>query len=389
MSLLPEFGVAFAGVLLQSAPVVVLGFVIAGLLHEFVPASLLRRGVAGRSLAPVLRVVGVGTLLPICSCSTIPLGIGLTRCGASSGTALAFMTSSPAVSPIALVLGWSVLGPALVGWYATLALGAAVLVGVCGNRWLRDTAPPEREPAGCGCGCEGTPRRGARLSRALRWSLLELGPEVSRSLLAGLAVASLVLVAMPSGVVDAWLGEPSWLALVGAVAISLPAYTCSVPSLLIAGSLIARGVDPGVAVVFLIAGPATNLGELNAIRVAMGGRAAVFYAAMLIAIALAGGAATSLLPLPAAVALPTHAGHAHAHTLDTVVLGGQMNAEAAGAMPTTGLAWRAPFAALILGLTAASLARGLRPQRAEPKAPAPTPPATNQPPPNLVSITVK
>lgn len=356
MAVIEEFVAAYCAVLLESAPLVVLGFVIAGLLHEFVPAALLRRRVGGRRLAPVARVVGVGALLPICSCSTIPLGIGLTRSGASIGTALAFMTSSPAISPVSVALGLAVLGPVLLGWYSVVAIAAALCIGVVGNRWLGETVRPEAvKTGGCGCGCGAKPSTGGRLARAMRWSFGDLGVEISASLAIGLLVASLVLVALPDGVMAGWLGKSSWLALLAAVAVSLPAYTCSVPSIVIAGSLLARGVDPGVAIAFLIAGPATNLGELNAIRGAMGVKAAAFYGGSLIAIALAAGAATTWLPAATVAAADAHAGHNHTHTLESVVLSSGAGVSLA-AMP----AWRWPFAACIVALAACSAFRRLR-----------------------------
>ncbi|MEM9352306.1 MAG: permease [Planctomycetota bacterium] len=323
MPIIQEFCTAFCAVLLESAPLVVLGFVIAGLLHEFVPDKILRRGVAGRSLAPVARVVGVGALLPICSCSTIPLGVGLTRSGASIGTALAFMTSSPAISPVTVVLGWAVLGPMLLGWYSLVAVVAAVVIGLVGNHWLGEVPEPAKTKSACSCSCGANPPAANKLSKALRWSFDELGTDLSGSLLLGLLAASLILVALPEGIVSGWLAEPSWTAMAAAVAVSLPAYTCSVPSLLIAGSLLTRGVDPGVAVAFLIAGPATNLGELNAIRGAMGSRAAAFYGGSLIAIALAAGSATAWLPEAAVTTPHAHAGHDHGHALEAVVLSGE------------------------------------------------------------------
>ena len=355
MLIAEKFGAAFCAVLLESAPFVVLGFVLAGLLHEFVPAKLLRRGVGGQRLAAVLRVVGIGALLPICSCSTIPLGVGLTRSGASIGTALAFMTSSPAISPVSVILGVAVLGPMLLGWYSFVAIAGALLIGLVGNRWLGDTPAAEESSHACGCGCGAKPSTGGRVARAMRWSFGELGAEVSASLVLGLLVASLILVALPEGLVAGWLDKPSWVALLTAVLVSLPAYTCSVPSLVIAGSLLARGVDPGVAVAFLIAGPATNLGELNAIRVAMGAKAAAFYAGSLITIALAAGAATSWLPEVAVAASGLHAGHNHGHTLEGVVLStGSSTSIAAIAW------WRWPFAVCVTSLAVWSIVHRVR-----------------------------
>lgn len=346
--MLQQFVVAFCAVLLESSPFVVLGFAIAGLMHEFVPDRLRRRA-RGRGFAPVSRAVATGALLPICSCSTIPLGIGLTRGGASLGTALAFMTSSPAISPVTVVLGWAVLGPALLGWYSLAVVAGALLLGVMGNQVLRETTPAQDAPPKCGCGCGSKPPVGGRVARAMHWAFGELGVEVSGSLVVGLLAASAVLVALPQGIIAGWLSQPSWTALLAAVALALPAYTCSVPSLVIAGSLLARGVDPGVAVVFLIAGPATNLGELNAIRNAMGWRAALFYATSLIVIALSAGAAMAWLPIPVGAAELTHAGHSHTHAIDSVVTG-------AGGISLSGYQWwRWPFAVGVCWMAARSV----------------------------------
>ena len=355
MPYLYEFGSAFCAVLLESAPLVVLGFVIAGLLHEFVPARRLRAVGGGRGFAPVARAAGFGTLLPICSCSTIPLGVAMTRSGASIGTALAFMTTSPAVSPVTIVVGWGLLGPMLLGWYSAVAIAGALLLGVIGNRWLGEVEVQTEAQKACGCGCGPKPSPGGRFGSALQWAFGDLGKEVSASLIVGLLVASLILVALPSGLVSNWLSQPSWIALFAAVALSLPAYTCSVPSLIIAGSLLARGVDPGVAIAFLIAGPATNLGELNAIRSAMGIKAAGFYAASLIAIALTAGAATAWLPEMAVAASHTHAGHNHTHTLDAVFLG---STSSVSIIDTAW--WRWPFAVGVIALAfSAILSKGL------------------------------
>jgi uncharacterized membrane protein YraQ (UPF0718 family) len=354
MSLLWEFVAAFGVTIAESAPFVVLGFVVAGLLREFLPTDLIRRGVGGRGFAPVLRAVGVGALLPVCSCSTIPLGIGLARSGASTGTALAFMTSGPAVSPVTVALGWSLLGPSLLGWYTFVTATGALCLGFVGNQWLREVVSLPTVKASCGCGCEKPKPVTGRFAAAFHWAFNDLGAEVSQSLFIGLAAASLLLVALPSELVVDWLGQPSWVAIAVAIAVSLPAYTCSVPALVIASSLIAKGVDPGVAVAFLIAGPATNLGELNAIRSAFGMRAAAFYAASIIAIAFTAGSVTAWLPFDALTGLHAHAGHDHSHAIDSVLMSGPA---------TLSIVeidwWRWPFVAVVAALALSPIWRML------------------------------
>lgn len=109
---LASFGAALAAVLAQSAPYVVLGYLVAALLHEFVAVEALTRGF-GRSPWGVLRAVGVGLLLPVCSCGVVPLAVGLRRGGAALGTVLAFLVAAPATSPVAILVAWSALGAPL------------------------------------------------------------------------------------------------------------------------------------------------------------------------------------------------------------------------------------------------------------------------------------
>lgn len=354
MPLLNQFVAAFSAALAESAPMVLAGLAIAGLLREFVPAKLLRRAVGGRGFAPVARSVGVGALLPICSCSVVPLGLGLTRSGASVGTALAFMMSSPAISPVTVILGLSVLGPAMTGWYSLAVILGALIIGLVGNRLLGEAIAADAPAKACGCNCGKPHSIGGRMASALRWSFGELGGEVGGSLVVGLMAASLLLVALPSSLVSEWLHEPSWLALLAAVLVSLPAYTCSVPSLMIGGALLAKGVAPGVVMTFLIAGPATNLGSLNAIRATLGLRTASFYAASLIGLSLAAGGLVGWLPLP-----PSGMGSAafeacsnqlvcdHPHPLDAVVLG---TASAESSTPFALWRWACSAAVITLAI---------------------------------------
>lgn len=301
----------------ESAPFVILGLLLAGLIREFVPAAALKKRLGGSGIAPVMRSVGLGAILPICSCSTIPLGLGMTRSGARSGTALAFMTSAPALSPVTIVLGLSLLGPVLLASYATAVILGSCLIGLMGNRLLRawgDRDAPLAEETKCGCGCEHeVPTTGRRLTRAVRWSLFDLGSEISLSLLAGLAVATILLVFIPNEWVLSLVGQPGPLAILAVILLALPAYTCSVPALLIAGSLIAKGADPSVAVAFLIAGPATNLGELNAIRVGLGMRTAIYYFFAVMLLAVAAALAIGALPTPTHSHAVDGAHHEHGH----------------------------------------------------------------------------
>lgn len=354
MSLLEQGWFALLVSLGESAPFVIVGLLLAGIIREFVPAKVLKKRLGGSGVAPVLRAVGLGAVLPICSCSTIPLGLGMARSGAGTGTALAFMTSAPALSPITIVLGISLLGPILLGTYSLLVLCGSLLLGMAGNRLLSLGSGQSKSgeaTSSCDCGCNPPKDRSSkRLAKATHWALFDLGSEVSLSLLVGLLLATTILVFTPSEWVLDVVGTPSPLAILAVILLAVPAYTCSVPALLIAASLIAKGADPSVAVAFLIAGPATNFGELNAIRVGLGTRTAAFYFAAVVSLAIGSAYLVNLVPssslaLEAPVAASEHHHHGHLH-FGSEVLG--LNA---GDLSATSIDfWRWPFVCIILGL---------------------------------------
>ena len=284
--------------LLEAAPYIVLGFLLAGVIREFVSRDILNRHLGSKGLLPLTKAVGIGSLLPLCSCGTIPLGIGLYRCGAAAGTTLTFMTSTPVLSPVVIVLAWSLLGPKLAITLFASAIGGAFLLGLVGNILLvrKDDAPNPTNRRTyeriCSTGS------GNRLWRILRWSFCELGAETSIDLLIGLGIAAVLISLLPMEWIASWLGTQQLSTLIYVIVIGIPTYVCSIPAVPIVQSLLLLGITPGAAIAYMIAGPATNLGELNAIRRSMGFRTVAYYSAVLVALALLAGSLADRVVFP-------------------------------------------------------------------------------------------
>lgn len=279
--------------LAMSAPYLVLGYVAAALIKEYVPRESLASHLGAQGIRPVLNAVGIGAMLPICSCGVIPLGVGVHRAGAARGTALSFMTSSPAISPVSVVMVGMMLGPKYLATYLGVAVLGSSLIGLVGNRLLRDrTQPLENFDAivdQVEAHHEQPTSSNSRFGRAIRWAFWDLGAEISVDLTIGLSLAAVVLAFLPIELTEAYLGTRSLWTLLLIILIAVPVYTCSVPTIPIVWALLMRGAMPGAMIAYMIAGPATNLGELNAIRRSMGSGTAAFYAISLVAIALVGG----------------------------------------------------------------------------------------------------
>lgn len=278
---------------LAAAPYVVAGFLMAGALHQWVPQELLKRHLGRSGGFPLLKAVGIGSLLPMCSCGTIPLGVGLYRCGAAVGTILTFMTSSPVLSPVVVLIAFKLLGVKLALILIGTALLGSFIIGWLGNVFLPERAKVKESDIQY----EAQPREKPAhpVLEWLRWSFLDLGAHVSVELVIGLGLASLVMAFLPMHFIAGWLGPGSVLSLFLVLILCLPVYTCSVPSVPVVQSLLLLGLSPGAAVVYMMAGPATNMGELNAIRATMGMRTAVYYAVSLVVVALSAGLVTDHL----------------------------------------------------------------------------------------------
>ena len=193
------------------------------------------------------------------------------------------MTSSPAISPVSVVMVGMMLGPMYLATYGGVALIGAFLIGLVGNRLLRDETRPvtnfnaivnrvEEEDEYHVPALDGR----SRFGRAMHWAFWDLGPDISVDLVIGLTVAALVLAFLPIELTEDYLGTRSIWTLLLVILIGIPVYTCSVPTIPIVWALFMRGAMPGAMLAYMIAGPATNLGELNAIRRNMGLSTAAF-----------------------------------------------------------------------------------------------------------------
>jgi hypothetical protein len=280
---------------------IVLGFIIAGVLKFWVPQNVLQKHIGNNSPVALMKSVGIGSILPLCSCGTIPLGIGLYRSGAAIGNILAFMTSTPILSPVLVALALSFLGVKLTITFVLVAILGAYAIGFVGNRLFVNTKYASQQES-----CEKQYDRGndskkqlkSRLSQTLKWSFFDLGASVSVDITIGLSIAALLLTFLPMEWISSWLGQQDIYTLFYVILLGIPVYACSIPSIPVVQGLLLLGATPGAAVAYMIAGPATNLGELNAIRRSMGSKTAVYYTIALIVLSLLAGLITDQLVFP-------------------------------------------------------------------------------------------
>lgn len=287
--------------MLESAPYIVLGFLIAGIIRFWVPTNVLQKHLGGNSPSALFKSVSVGCVLPLCSCGTIPLGIGLFKSGAAIGNMLAFMTSTPILSPVLITISLKLLGWKLTVMLVVAAIVGSFFMGFIGNRLFKKPSnelakTKKQEKYIRKADSKNNPK--SKISKALRWSFFELGADVSFDILIGLGIASFLLAVLPLEWISSWLGQQDITTLLYVIVLGIPVYACSIPSIPVVQGLLLLGASPGAAIAYMIAGPATNLGELNAIRKSMGLRPSIFYGLALIVMALIAGLITDQFVFP-------------------------------------------------------------------------------------------
>lgn len=279
------------------APWLLLGAGLSGLLHVLLPPDFLQRHLTGR--LGVVKAVLFGVPLPLCSCGVIPAGLGLRRDGASAGSSVGFLIATPQTGVDSMVVSASMLG-----WpFALFKVGAALVTGLIGGLATDRWAPSGGTLALAeGEACSAS-RRDLRAGFDHAMMVLQ---SIWRWLLFGILVSAALDAFVPAAV---WTQVAGWnpgLSMLAALLISLPLYVCATASVPIAATLVAGGLPAGAALVFLMAGPATNVATIGAIRRGLGGRATWIYLVTVIAGSMLLGASFDWL-LAGHAQMPAHA----------------------------------------------------------------------------------
>ena len=272
-------------ILNELSPWLLLGAVVAGLMHLLVPAGSLKRLLQGRG--GLLASVIVGIPLPLCSCSVIPVGIGLRKEGASPGASVGFLISTPQTGVDSILVSGSMLG-----WpFAIFKVFAALAMGLIGGgltQLLGDDAESEPENEPVTKSASESESLTSRLIDAVSHSI-ELIRSIWRWLVIGILVSAVITWLMPANQFSSLAGASGVVAMLLTLVISLPLYVCATASVPIAAALVSAGLPAGAAIVFLMAGPATNLATVGAVYRTFGIRTTGVYLATMIIGSIAAG----------------------------------------------------------------------------------------------------
>ncbi|WOI37965.1 SO_0444 family Cu/Zn efflux transporter [Alteromonas sp. CI.11.F.A3] len=310
----------FISLFMESAPWLLLGLLVAGIMHELVPVSFLERHMGSSSTASITKAAVIGAPLPLCSCGVIPAALGLRRSGASKPSTISFLVSTPETGVDSVSVSYALLGPLFAIVRPIAAIVSAIYAGLM-VRWFdgdianthkhpHSHAPENADKASC-CASETpvaaavspqTPKSSSccasekpvtaccddtaatqassvkptnKFTEVFRYASGKLLEDIVVWLLVGLALAAAIKTWVPTDFLTQW-GDGVIAMLVMAV-IGIPMYICATASTPLAVGFLAAGLSPGAVLVFLMAGPATNVSTMGMIKQEMGFRTLCLY----------------------------------------------------------------------------------------------------------------
>ncbi|MFN3847022.1 MAG: permease [Paracoccaceae bacterium] len=249
-----------------------------GVLRSFISPERTRALLAGKreGVGNVL-AAGLSVLTPFCSCSAVPLFIGLVSAGVPLGVTFSFLISAPMVNEVALVLLFGLVGWQVAVTYAAFGLIIAVVAGwVIGKLhlegwlqdWVRDihsgaTAPEAADDAPLTLvdryhlGIEAVREI---FGRVWMWIILGIG---MGALIHGYVPQDLMLAIIGSGAA----GEHgAWWSVPAAVVIGIPMYTNAAGVIPIVEALMGKGAPLGTVLAFMMSVIALSLPEMIILR---------------------------------------------------------------------------------------------------------------------------
>lgn len=288
---------SFLMVINEMSPYLLLGFLIAGILHVFVPHNFYTRYLSRNNKLSVLWAALLGIPLPLCSCGVIPTAIGLKNERASKGAVASFLIATPQTGIDSILATFSMMGLG----FAIVRPAAALITGICGGLLVNRLVPDDNTASAAACNCRV--ETGNRLWRVLKYAYFDMIQDIGLRLIIGLLLAALINVAVPDEFFLTF-GKQPLLQMLVILVIAVPMYICSTGSIPVAAALMMKGLSPGAALVMLMAGPAVNLASILVVRKSLGRRFTAVYILTIVVFSVLFGLLINALGIGADLAVP-------------------------------------------------------------------------------------
>ena len=298
---------------LQMSPFLLMGMFVSGLISMFVNSRLILKHIGSKNFLSILKSTVLGIPVPLCSCGVIPVAATLRDSGASKGSTVSFLVSTPQTGVDSIFLTYGMLGPVFALFRPLAAFVSGIFSGMVINSFDDDThhhlpdpddAPNDKKPLI------------ERLYSGLSYGFLTLPSDIVVPLFQGLIIAAAIAIIIPPDFIAEKFSTSSYIMLFMMLAVSLPIYVCATASIPIAVALMAKGVTAGAVFVFLMAGPATNASSIAVVKNILGRKTMAHYLFLISSTAVLFG---FILDSFITIGLPAVSSSSHTHADDSYI----------------------------------------------------------------------
>lgn len=269
----------------EMSPYLLLGFLFAGILHEFVPQSIYRKNLSKGNFRSVLLAALFGIPLPLCSCGVLPTAMSLRREGVSKGATVSFLISTPQTGVDSIIATASLMGIPFALLRPIVAFITSITGGCLVNKFCKEQPSHTQQHID-----ESRTKKKfwEKAVGALKYAYIDMLQDIGKWIVIGLFVAAIITVFVPNGFFTAYSDTPI-VSMIIVLLFSVPMYLCATGSIPIAVALMLKGLSPGAALVLLMAGPATNAAAILVINKVLGRKTLIIYLFTIIAAAMGFG----------------------------------------------------------------------------------------------------
>ena len=272
---------AVLGIVNEMSPYLLLGFLLAGIMHAFIPDGWYTKYLSGDTFRSVVNAAIFGVPLPLCSCGVIPTAMSLRREGASKGAVVSFLIATPQTGVDSIFATYSLMGLPFAIVRPIAALFTAIIGGTFVNWNGKEAEAIVLTDASRAYSEQPHLSFGDRCVEALKFGFVEMMEDIGKWLVVGLIVAGLITVLVPDSYFEVFK-DNTLLSMLLVLCVSVPMYICATGSIPIAVALMMKGLTPGAALVMLMAGPACNVASLLVVNKVLGKKTLLLYLAAII-----------------------------------------------------------------------------------------------------------
>ena len=331
----------------------VIGLFIGGLFKTLIPTEFLHKHLSQGGFGSVIKAAILGAPLPLCSCGVIPAAMGLRDAGASKSATTSFLVSTPETGVDSVFITYAMMGPFMAIVRPIIAVFSAITTGTlvnffdyesdlpkvkpdencCSSKKESSCCDPEVEVAKTSC-CETQTKKTSccssekhdekseslieKIYAGIKYAFTELLDNIVGWLVIGIAFAAIIQTFVSNDILIEY--GSGWSGMLIMLVVGIPMYVCATASTPLAAGFLLAGISPGAVIVFLLAGPATNMATLGIINKQMGKRTMVLYLCGIMSTALISGLVVDYLVTKWSINIQQHLQPEHSHIPEYIQL---------------------------------------------------------------------